>query len=407
MVMRSAIWGHNGAQMGPGHPVPLQVERVCVSFERASHIVGWAAGGVPSCGRQRAVPAAKPLNEFQLEVLGWIAAGCPEQEWPDESHKHSAGALQSRGLAHVARRKGVWVAEITDAGRHYVTHGDYPAHMLQPSPRLVRSARRVAAPRSGEVDSVDSITQPGLGAPVDLGPSAPTEGQWLLLRLLAAGGRLEVDTGQERAALHELRAAPYLPPGKVLKTRGRDWYHQMVYLRDDPRAIVPEREIRVPSRLTKPHPRARAYRADRDRQEVSASALARATRLVHALAATLEVLGYDFRSGEHTPDGQFLVVGEGGSIPIRISEKSAPGGAAVGYDPWRTRPLPAWQARRHTQFIPTGRLTILVGGQYGGAHGRQCRFNDTKARPLEDCLPLVVREVETRLFERRQDCPWP
>lgn len=127
------------------------------------------------------------------------------------------------------------------------------------------------------------------------------------------------------------------------------------------------------------------------------------TRLVHVLAATLEELGYDFRSGEHTPDGQFLVVGGGGSIPIRISEKSAPGGAVVGYDPWRTRPLPAWQARRHTQFIPTGRLTILVGGQDGGAHGRQCRFNDTKARPLEHLLPSVVREVEMRLFEGRQD----
>ena len=213
-----------------------------------------------------------------------------------------------------------------------------------------------------------------------------------------------MDTRQTRDALDELRAASYLPPGQLFKTRGRGWSHQLIYLRDDPRAVVPEREIHVPARLTKPHPVARAYRDDRDRHEVSASALARATRLVYVLATTLGGLGYDLRRGEHTPDGQFLAVRDGAQVPIRLSEKSAPGGPVVpGYNPWGGRPPPAWQARRQRQFIPTGQLTILVGGQYGGAHGRRCRFNDTKARPLEHLLPSVVREIEMRFFERRQD----
>ena len=71
---------------------------------RACLVSWWAR----RCARLRPVPSAKPLNDRQLTVLRWIAARCPERDWPDESHKHSARALESRGLAHVARRHGVW-----------------------------------------------------------------------------------------------------------------------------------------------------------------------------------------------------------------------------------------------------------------------------------------------------------
>lgn len=348
------------------------------------------------------MPAAKPLNDRQFEVLRWIAAGCPARDWPDESHKHSARALQSRGLAHVARRRGVWIAEITEAGRDYVETGGYPARLNQP-PKAVRPTRR-AAPRSGRADSVRISEETTPRPPVELGPPAPADAKRLFLRLLAAGGRLEVDTHQTRRPVDELKAASYLPPGMLLKTRGRGWHHQLIYLRDDPRAVVSEREVPVPSRLAKPHPLAKAYREDRDRHEVSAGELARATRIVHALATTFEELGYEFRVGGRTPDGQFVVVSEGGKVPVRISEKSAPGGGPVPhYNLRRGRPLPDWQARRQKEFIPTGQLTILVGGQYGGGDGRQCRFSDTKTRRLEDLVPAVVREVEMRFFERRQD----
>jgi hypothetical protein len=320
----------------------------------------------------------------------------------DETHKNSARALQGRGLVHVARRQGVWIAEITDAGRHYVEHGDYPAGRKQPPPKPVRAVRRTPQPHGPS--TTRPAPAPATRPPIELGPAAPDDAQRLYMRMVAAGGRIEVEIHAMRGAVDELRTAPYLPTGKILKTRGRGWHHQLLYLGDDPRAAVTEREVPVPSRLCKAHPMAHAYREDRDRHEVSAGQLARATRIVHALATIFDELAYDFRAGRPTPDGQFVVCVEGWDVPIRISEKSAPGGASIPhYNLRRGHPLPRWQAKRQKEFISTGQLTILVGGQYGGREGRQSRFSDTKTRRLEDLLTAVVREVEMRFFERRQD----
>jgi excisionase family DNA binding protein len=77
-----------------------------------------------------------------MEVLRWIADGCPPGRWTGESHKHSARALESRGLVKITRPKSAgrsWTATLTDTGRHYLDHGSYPT-----APRLE------AAPAAGE-----------------------------------------------------------------------------------------------------------------------------------------------------------------------------------------------------------------------------------------------------------------
>ena len=164
------------------------------------------------------------------------------------------------------------------------------------------------------------------------------------------------------------------------------------------------REGQFSAAVDKAHPTARAYRDDLDRHEVSHVALARATRIVHALAEVFDELGIEFKAGaQRTPDGQFTVMRDGYKVALRLSEKSAAGGAPVPhYNLRRGRPLPAWQARRQKEFISTGQLTILIGGQYG-AGLRQARFSDTKTRKLEDLLPSVVREMEMRFLERDQE----
>ena len=63
------------------------------------------------------------INSRQLEVLQWIADGRPDRDWPNESHKNTARALASRGLATVGRKQKVWTAEITEAGGFYLEHG--------------------------------------------------------------------------------------------------------------------------------------------------------------------------------------------------------------------------------------------------------------------------------------------
>lgn len=87
------------------------------------------------------------LTDRQVEILRWIADGCPERSWPDETHKHTARALQSRGLAEVSRRRKVWAATITEAGKYYLEHGTY-----KPKPAFeteqTRSRTRHTAPAS-------------------------------------------------------------------------------------------------------------------------------------------------------------------------------------------------------------------------------------------------------------------
>ncbi|MGW5643710.1 helix-turn-helix domain-containing protein [Saccharopolyspora sp. NPDC003762] len=67
------------------------------------------------------------LNARQLEVLSWLADGCPDHDWSDQSYKHSARALHDRGLAKITRRNKVWTASITDKGRYYLEHGRFPS----------------------------------------------------------------------------------------------------------------------------------------------------------------------------------------------------------------------------------------------------------------------------------------
>jgi hypothetical protein len=93
-----------------------------------------------SRGLWSTVAVARPikLNERQVAVLRWIGEGCLHRDWPDESHKNTARALASRGLAEVCRKKKVWTATITSAGMYYLEHG-------RPEPRGMLTSKRVAA----------------------------------------------------------------------------------------------------------------------------------------------------------------------------------------------------------------------------------------------------------------------
>jgi excisionase family DNA binding protein len=80
----------------------------------------------------------RPISSRQLEVLRWIGDGCPPGRWADETHKASARALASRGLARVGRPKsadGAWSAALTEAGRYYLDHGRYPGPPPDPPAR--------------------------------------------------------------------------------------------------------------------------------------------------------------------------------------------------------------------------------------------------------------------------------
>jgi hypothetical protein len=76
--------------------------------------------------------------------------------------KHSIRALQSRGLAVARRSRGVWSAEITDGGRYFLEHGEYPV-ALQPLDELPVAAKDKAVPKPAdfEVDSPAGVRARG------------------------------------------------------------------------------------------------------------------------------------------------------------------------------------------------------------------------------------------------------
>jgi excisionase family DNA binding protein len=84
------------------------------------------------------VPHRQPLSARQLEVLRWIADDCPARDWPSESHKLTARALESRGLAQVRRKGKLWHAILTVHGRYYLDNGRFP-EALAPKSVLARS----------------------------------------------------------------------------------------------------------------------------------------------------------------------------------------------------------------------------------------------------------------------------
>ena len=94
-----------------------------------------ASAAVPKLGWERsalcidtvACVAERTVNARQLEVLKWIVAGCPEGVMKDTTYKTTAIALQNRRLATVIKKRGVWTAEATEAGRHFAEQGRYPA----------------------------------------------------------------------------------------------------------------------------------------------------------------------------------------------------------------------------------------------------------------------------------------
>jgi len=105
------------------------------------------------------------VNARQLDVLSWIADGCPDGVMLDFSYKTTAAALRNRGLAAVSKRGG-WHATITEAGRRYLELGGYPddAETTHPAARAVPTPPKPAAkPKPPRPDPV----------PVDLKSAPP------------------------------------------------------------------------------------------------------------------------------------------------------------------------------------------------------------------------------------------
>src|SRR5687768_3021385 len=95
-----------------------------------------------------------PLNEAQLRVLRWVAAGCPAGVFQGYSQRVSAAALRSRGLVKITGRGPTWHAALQPAGQRYLdalddtgpTAGTEPESASAPKHLESTTSDRLAGP---------------------------------------------------------------------------------------------------------------------------------------------------------------------------------------------------------------------------------------------------------------------
>jgi hypothetical protein len=355
-----------------------------------------------------------PINARQLEVLRWIADGCPEGVMKDFTYKTTAVALQGRRLVMVSRKGGVWRAATTEAGDHYLRHGTYPG-----APQIARQKPAAAvpppakAPRAAARSAGDSRgpASPRAGGSAG-GRTGKRPAEVLVARVIRAGGVLAIGTGKDetdyKGLFRAAKEAPNLPFGKQLRLRGAGpWWEDRceIFFDEDFAVRTPPRPVPVSRRVAAYHPVVAAYRADTDHQEVSEDSLVRACQILQALAAEAVRRGHVVKPPEPSgrsgggrfrslPRGQLRIVVGGFSYGLRMREQGGKGGEVLSYGRERDR-LPYWQGARQTVLVPTGELRVTVGEGYG-RDGRPAEFRDSKRASLEERLPGVLRELEIR-----------
>ena len=99
------------------------------------------------------------LNQRQLDVLRWIGDGCPDRDWPDQSHKLTARSLAGKDLADVRHKKKIWTATITAAGRYYLEHGKPPPSREPGFEQAAKPSRGRQPPVPPDLPRLDATTR--------------------------------------------------------------------------------------------------------------------------------------------------------------------------------------------------------------------------------------------------------
>ncbi|WP_331756510.1 hypothetical protein [Streptomyces microflavus] len=329
------------------------------------------------------------LNERQLAVLEWVGKGCPEGA--SAAYKTSCQALQNRGLAKVARRGGAWNAVLTDAGRHYLAHGTYPAPKAPvralPIPRLPKAT----APRSS----------PGV-------PPQPrqTYTDQLLEELETAGGRV-LKSGPDADAWLS-RAASASRSGRIPKTKELHWRkgHEGVEIKlvDIPawRLAVLE-AVAVPARLTHPHAIVQAMQKAKHPLGLTRPVQQRALRIVHALLTAVERNGHACAAGtvgagprhnRRLPhDPHFSIKAQGERVEFRVVQEKDRSEHVPTDKELEEAKKYSWVKIPRYDYTPSDRLRFDLRGGHPH-HGSE--WGDSTELLLEEQLSEIVHEIGLR-----------
>lgn len=330
----------------------------------------------------------RTLTAAQLELLRWIAGGCPAGVFQGTSHRISVAALRNRGLVKTSGRGPAWRAAITAAGREYLAQA----------------------------------AQPGANPPRQPNVSVTEQ---LVADVIAGGGSLRVPQRQyrgtgidwaNRARLAERHGK--VPAGKRLEVSRISGGELQIDLVDAPAGTdVAVEPVPVPKRVSRYHPTVRAFRDAADTQQISRAALPRVTRILQALVTAAGEHGFVAGTTERAR-GRYALGGQassgrvdltlsidGHTTPIRIVEEGladrshwSPQTARWdGYGSPGSRRVR--QPRSTYETSATGRLTLELPARRRGT--RASSWSDRRDGTLEEKLPLVLRELRVRAAEQR------
>ncbi|WP_062980620.1 hypothetical protein [Nocardia anaemiae] len=310
------------------------------------------------------------LNQKQVDVLEWILNGCPEGVFTGYEHRAIARALERRGLITISGKGRTWAAAITDVGRKW---HEAPAKVM---------------PDEADADR-------------------------LIVQVQEAGGRLvleqdrAIEESYGRLVAMSLKS-PARPRGKKLDmiSTGK-WGSgpKAIVFTEHFDDLVDARPVPVPERITKYHPAVKAYVADKDWHFVSSDHVARAARILQAIATEATARGIDTATPTAAAKDtdayearslnrcHLALRTPAGVYGLQIKEIATPGAPKVDPRQWRERKrMPAWIRHRGWEFIGTGKLELVVqgrGSSYNGDH-----YRDAKTVTVEDKLPEVFRAFE-------------
>lgn len=340
------------------------------------------------------------LNPRQVEVLQWIADGCPDAVMVGYTHKTTAIALQSRKLVTVTRKRGVWRAVATPSGQHYLHPGDYPAQ------RPGRGATSPTSVLSGEhITRTSSTVTVTRDAQHDRFAHMPAA-ERLVAQVVAAGGTLAVDRRIDRRNFDSLVCAVTrsgkAPAGTqlVMDWTG-SWDHRVIRLVDLPTWVGIDADvIAVPGTLRNPHTVVTALSKD-TKFDITGPARARAFRLIQALIAESLRRGHRVQPGSFEHDrpsyrarrSSVDIVVQDHAVRVHVRQR-------IDRTPHQPTARELARAARESWYqppkydeAPSARLTIELPGY--DVQG-QARWSDTANRTIDTQLPAVFYEIELR-----------
>ena len=343
------------------------------------------------------VSARSALNVRQRQVLSWIGDGCPDGVMQGSTYKTTAIALQSRGLVKISKKRGIWHAELTTAGRHSAYHdGLVTAPAASSAHSSGASLLPLAAPNKGRLAA----------------EREPPASERLIADIQAAGGELRIDRRVDKRNHEQLVKTAIrfgkAPAGKwlTIDTDG-DWNNIVIRLVDLPEWITLETsEVSVPGQLRQPHPAVRAL-VDDPHLRLTAAVRNRGQRLTQGLIQAALQRGYrvllpggSAHPGGHAAGEMMSIEVIGHRVGVRLRQELDRTPHVSSATELRRAERDSWFRIPKFDEAPSRRLTLLLinGREYG-----QSRWSDSNRRQLEDSLGDVLREIEMRAVDRETE----